>query len=127
MLTALFGLFVAFFAFFAFWFILLFGLFGLFCFFCFLGFFLLFGLFFAVWLNRTKIQISLQCAMILNKFVFVSKDSAGDRANKIFRELDTNGDGELDENEFVRGCLDDGDLLKMLNSGGLCQNNDQDD
>ena len=47
------------------------------------------------------------------------QDSAGERANKIFRELDTNGDGELDEDEFVKGCLDDGDLMRLLNSGGL--------
>ena len=52
-------------------------------------------------------------------FFVVFKDAAGDRANKIFRELDTNGDGELDENEFVQGCLDDGELMSLLNSGGL--------
>ena len=47
------------------------------------------------------------------------QDSAGERANKIFRELDINGDGELDEDEFVKGCLDDGDLMRLLNAGGL--------
>jgi len=57
----------------------------------------------------------------------VPKDAAGDRANKIFRELDSNGDGELDEDEFVKGCLDDGELMSLLNSGGLSAlNNDSD-
>merc|ERR1719189_2985335 len=49
----------------------------------------------------------------------VPKDSAGDRANKIFRELDVNGDGELSEDEFVKGCMDNTDLVMLLNSGGL--------
>ena len=58
---------------------------------------------------------------------FALKDAAGDRANKIFRELDSNGDGELDEDEFVKGCLDDGELMSLLNSGGLSAlNNDSD-
>ena len=47
------------------------------------------------------------------------QDSAGERANKIFRELDINGDGELDEDEFVKGCMDDGDLMRQLNNGGI--------
>jgi len=56
----------------------------------------------------------------------VPKDSAGERANKIFRELDINGDGELDEDEFVKGCLDDGDLMRLLNSGGLDRRGSED-
>ena len=60
-------------------------------------------------------------------FVFLHKqDSAGERANKIFRELDINGDGELDEDEFVKGCLDDGDLMRLLNSGGLDRRGSED-
>ena len=55
------------------------------------------------------------------------QDAAGDRAAKIFRELDVNGDGELDEGEFVKGCLEDGELMSLLNSGGLSAiNNDSD-
>ena len=49
------------------------------------------------------------------------QDAAAERANKIFRELDINGDGELDEDEFVKGCMDDTDLMSMLNSGGLAE------
>ena len=63
----------------------------------------------------------------LSAHFFAWKDAAGDRANKIFRELDSNGDGELDEDEFVKGCLDDGELMSLLNSGGLSAiNNDSD-
>ena len=57
--------------------------------------------------------LSIICALISKQ------DSAGERAQKIFRELDINGDGELDEDEFVKGCLDDGDLMRLLNAGGL--------
>lgn len=41
-----------------------------------------------------------------------------ERAQKIFEALDVNSDGELDEEEFVRGCLQDGDLISLLNAGG---------
>ena len=36
------------------------------------------------------------------------------RANRIFKKLDIDDNGELDENEFVRGCLDDADFIKLL-------------
>ena len=41
------------------------------------------------------------------------------RANRIFAELDINGDGELTMEEFVRGCMQDKDLVRMLSAGGL--------
>ena len=39
-------------------------------------------------------------------------------SDRIFGRLDFNGDGELDEEEFVKGCLADEQLIKLLNSGG---------
>ena len=36
------------------------------------------------------------------------------RANRIFKKLDIDDNGELDEKEFVRGCLDDADFIKLL-------------
>ena len=33
--------------------------------------------------------------------------------------LDINCDGELEEDEFIRGCLDDKDLINLINSGGI--------
>ena len=33
--------------------------------------------------------------------------------------LDINCDGELEESEFIRGCLDDDDLINLLNAGGI--------
>ena len=33
----------------------------------------------------------------------------------IFGKLDINGDGELDEAEFIGGCLDDSELVRLLN------------
>ena len=57
----------------------------------------------------------------LNFFLtgFFTKDSAAERARKIFSELDINGDGELDIEEFVKGCMDDSDLTRLLNAGGM--------
>ena len=36
------------------------------------------------------------------------------RADRIFKKLDIDDNGELDENEFIRGCLDDVDFIKLL-------------
>ena len=47
------------------------------------------------------------------------QEKSGDQANKIFKELDVDGNGEIDENEFVKGCMEDLDLIKHLNNGGL--------
>ena len=41
------------------------------------------------------------------------------RAGQIFDILDINGDGELEEDEFIAGCLEDQELISLLNSGGL--------
>jgi len=41
------------------------------------------------------------------------------RATRIFAELDINGDGELTMDEFVRGCMQEKDLVRMLSAGGL--------
>ena len=45
------------------------------------------------------------------------QDTANDKAASIFRLLDKNDDGELNEEEFVRGCLRDERLRSLLNSG----------
>ena len=49
----------------------------------------------------------------------ISQDSAIDRAEKIFSELDFNSDGSLTEEEFLSGCMDDDDLVRLLNAGGI--------
>ena len=36
------------------------------------------------------------------------------RAEEIFKDLDVNGDGSVDEDEFVTGCLSDENFLFML-------------
>lgn len=41
-------------------------------------------------------------------------DSAEERAKNIFQRMDENGDGHLTEEEFLRGCLQDDELSKML-------------
>ena len=39
--------------------------------------------------------------------------SAEERGN-VFSRMDENGDGHLTEEEFLRGCLQDEELVKML-------------
>ena len=46
-----------------------------------------------------------------------SKDTAMDRATTVFKMLDVNADGELNEDEFVYGCIEDQNLINLLNSG----------
>ena len=45
-------------------------------------------------------------------FCVMLQDTAAERAKKIFGELDVNGDGELTSDEFVKGCLEDSDLIR---------------
>ena len=43
-------------------------------------------------------------------FEGLGKRPSGDpkeRAGQIFRKIDINGDGDLTENEFIKGCSDD--------------------
>ena len=40
-----------------------------------------------------------------------------ERATAVFTLLDVNDDGELNEDEFVEGCLKDQNLINLLNSG----------
>lgn len=47
------------------------------------------------------------------------QDTALERATETFRMLDINGDGELNEDEFVAGCLNDKALADMLNAGHI--------
>ena len=44
----------------------------------------------------------------------LEKDLAVDRAMAIFSTLDINNDGDVTEEEFVRGCLEDEDLVRAL-------------
>ena len=48
---------------------------------------------------------------------------ADERARKIFLRMDENGDGQLTEEEFLRGCLEDDELSKLLapNVVELCE------
>ncbi len=47
----------------------------------------------------------------------VFQDTANERSEAVFRMLDKDDDGELDEEEFVAGCLRDERLRSLLNSG----------
>ena len=45
------------------------------------------------------------------------QDTALERATNTFNLPDENGDGELTEDEFVSGCLQDKALADLLNAG----------
>ena len=44
----------------------------------------------------------------------ISQVEATERVEFIFSLLDTNGDEEISEEEFIRGCLEDQELVKLL-------------
>jgi len=48
-----------------------------------------------------------------------SEAEATERAEKIFHTLDRNNDGNLEEDEFIKGCLADEELLDLLNAPGM--------
>ena len=48
----------------------------------------------------------------------MSGNMAKSRAKQIFKELDVNGDGSLTCDEFVKGCMKDEDMVKMLKKNG---------
>ena len=45
------------------------------------------------------------------------QETAIERATAVFEKLDVNDDGELNEEEFVGGCLKDENLANLLNTG----------
>ena len=48
---------------------------------------------------------------------WIIQDTASELTTTIFERLDINGDGELNEDEFVEGCLNNKKLAKLLNTG----------
>lgn len=44
-------------------------------------------------------------------------DTPDRRADDIFKRMDSNSDGKLTRQEFVRGCLNDSNLLQLLAPG----------
>ena len=47
------------------------------------------------------------------------QETAEEKATRTFHLLDTNGDGELNEDEFISGCLADKTLANLLNAGDV--------
>ena len=60
---------------------------------------------------------------MLNKDATEPMSDSDERARKIFRRMDVNRDGLLTEEEFLRGCLEDDELSKLLapNVTELCE------
>ena len=53
--------------------------------------------------------------------------NAGEKAAMIFGDLDIDGNGTVDEDEFIKGCLKDNDFVMLLNSGGIDPEEDEED
>ena len=45
------------------------------------------------------------------------RERALKKAEFIFQQLDANGDGSLDEEEFCKGCLEDDDFFRVIQDG----------
>ena len=45
-----------------------------------------------------------------------NKETVGTRAKDLFESLDLNKDGTLGEDEFVKACVEDKEILSVLNS-----------
>ena len=56
------------------------------------------------------------CASLLkiNLYSREERESVIERAKEMFAELDDSGDGDLSQEEFVEGCMQDEDLVRML-------------
>ena len=46
-------------------------------------------------------------------------EAAAARGRRLFAELDINDDGSLTCEEFVKGCMQDPELVRIFMSGGL--------
>ena len=55
----------------------------------------------------------------------VAKEMAVERADSVFGKLDVNGDGVLNEEEFVMGCMADERLASLLNTGSTQQTEEE--
>ena len=49
----------------------------------------------------------------------INEDLAIERAQKIFFALDFNQDGDISMDEFIKGCLEDEELVNDLNDNSL--------
>ena len=68
-------------------------------------------------LNKTETIVQVMDC-IYNMFEGMGQRPSGDpkeRAGRIFRKIDINGDGDLTENEFIKGCSDDKEMMELLN------------
>ena len=67
--------------------------------------------------EMTKIVKSSYKMMGPNQGKMDKFDTPERRADDIFRRMDINSDGKLTRQEFVKGCLNDTNLLQLLAPG----------
>ena len=51
---------------------------------------------------------------ISSKIVPLCQENPEIKADKLFSEIDTNNDGVLTQDEFLRGCRNDPEIMKLL-------------
>ena len=66
--------------------------------------------------NRFLILLKYFCWINTPKIILFEFYSRGRR---IFSELDINDDGQISCEEFVRGCMHDQELVRIITAGGI--------
>ncbi len=68
--------------------------------------------------NSGTIELSEMVEVLETVYIMEGVNAGGNMAKKraeaIFSELDIDGDGNLTCDEFIRGCLKDGEMVAML-------------
>ena len=58
--------------------------------------------------------LSFPIDLYLHIYCREEKESVIEKAKEMFADLDGSGDGEVSQDEFVEGCMQDEDLVRML-------------
>ena len=53
----------------------------------------------------------------MKQLLCIFQETAEEKALEVFHQLDVNDDGELNEDEFVAGCIKDESLTSVLLNG----------
>ena len=67
------------------------------------------------WSNSIQLVEMVEIFSMLYLSESLDENLAIERAEKVFHMLDADNDGDVTEEEFVNGCLEDEDLVKELN------------
>ena len=65
-------------------------------------------------------QVSNQAMYLLDNhiFLFLTQETANERARSIFEKMDIDSDGRVTREEFMRSCLEDDNMMNLLTPPG---------